>query len=162
MGDESASSAERAGLEAATLFDKDGLFCAESVLAVLANRQGVPPEIVTAMATGFCGGVSRTGGMCGAVSGAIMALGLAYGRSSPDKPVATAYSATQRLMKAFADEFQSVNCADLLGCHLGTPEGRQTFNEQKLATRCLTYTRRATEIAAELIESLLDETPEGE
>lgn len=45
-------------------------------------------------------------------------------------------------MNRFTEEFGSVNCADLLGCHLGTPEGQQTFTEGKLWKRCMAYTGR--------------------
>lgn len=55
-------------------------------------------------------------------------------------------------MQRFGAEFGSTACVDLLGCHLGTPEGRQAFTDNKLIKRCAQYTQRATELAAELIE----------
>jgi C_GCAxxG_C_C family probable redox protein len=145
---------DTAGDEALGLF-KNGLYCAESVLTALAHRQGLDTPEVTAMATGFCSGLSQTAGPCGAVTGAVMGLGLALGRSQPGQPVNRAYEAVQSLMARFQDEFGSTACSELLGCHLGTPEGRQTFTDNKLIKRCADYTKRATELAAELI----DETP---
>jgi len=145
------SGQEAAGLEAAQLFDR-GLFCAESVLTVLARRQGVHSDLVPAIATGLCSGVSRRAGMCGAVSGAVMALGLAYGRKDEGGKVDRSYSSVGAFIDAFEREFGSSNCAELLGCHLGTVEGQQIFREQKLATRCRTFTQRATELGAALIE----------
>jgi C_GCAxxG_C_C family probable redox protein len=145
------SGQEAAGLEAAQLFDS-GLYCAESVLAVLARRQGVHSDLVPAIATGLCSGVSRRAGMCGAVSGAVMALGLAYGRKDEGGKVDRTYSSVGAFIDAFEREFGSSNCAELLGCHLGTAEGQAAFREQKLATRCRTFTQRATELAAALIE----------
>jgi C_GCAxxG_C_C family probable redox protein len=149
--DDEVSDQQAIGLEAAQLFDR-GLFCAESVLTVLAHRQGVHSDLVPAIATGLCSGVSRRAGMCGAVSGAVMALGLAYGRKDEGDRVDRSYVAVGAFMDAFEREFGSSNCAGLLGCHLGTAEGQQTFREQKLITRCRTFTQRAAELAAGLIE----------
>jgi C_GCAxxG_C_C family probable redox protein len=128
-----------------------GLYCAESVLLALAKAQGIENESLTKMASGFCGGMARTCGTCGAVTGAIMGLGLAFGRSQPGESVQPAYMATQRLIGEFEREFGSRDCHALLGCDLGTPEGQATFREKKLSERCANFTGRATEIAASLL-----------
>lgn len=141
-----------AGDEALRLFD-GGLFCAESVLVSLAHRQGIDSEVLPAIATGFCSGISQTGGLCGAVSGAVMGLGLAHGRRGPGLPVAPAYEPVRQLIAGFEAEFGSSNCSTLLGCELGTPEGRQIFREQKLMARCRRYTQRAAELAVELLDA---------
>lgn len=150
-GDRALQPAAMAGAEAAQLFDS-GLFCAESVLLALARRQGVDTGALGGIATGFCSGVGRTAGMCGAVSGAVMALGLAYGRTQPGDSVEPSYSAARRLVAGFEAEFGSINCAELLGCHIGTAEGQQAFREQRLGVRCRAYTKRAAEMAAALID----------
>ena len=62
---------------------QSGFFCAESVLLAIAESQGIQSDLIPRIATGFCSGISRTGGMCGAVSGAIMGIGLVAGRNSP-------------------------------------------------------------------------------
>jgi len=147
---------ESAGDEAARLFD-EGLYCAESVLLALARRQGIESDTLPAIATGFCGGIARTGGMCGAVTGAVMGLGLAHGRHKPGETVAPAYASVQQLITSFEGEFGSSNCSGLLGCDLGTEEGRATFREQGLSSRCRGYTRRAAELAA----GLADQRPAG-
>ena len=132
---------------------KDGLYCAESVLVTLARRQGLDDPRLTAMATGFCSGLSQTAGPCGAVTGAVMGLGLAFGRAEGGAPVDPAYDATKDFVRRFTEEFGSTGCADLLGCHLGTPEGQQTFKDNRLHRRCMTYTGRAAELAAEIIDA---------
>jgi dihydrofolate reductase len=37
------------------------------VLLAIAESQGIQPDLIPRIATGFCSGISRTGGMCGAV-----------------------------------------------------------------------------------------------
>ena len=121
-------------------------------LLALARRQGLSAAPLPAIATGFCSGMSQTAGPCGALTGAVMALGLVFGRHSGTDPAAPTYQAVKTLVQRFSEEFGATGCADLLGCHLGTPEGQKTFTEQKLHRRCLDYTGRAAELAAAIID----------
>lgn len=61
-----------------------GLNCSESVFNafIRADIIGLPME-ATALASGVNGGVAGTGHTCGAVAGAVMALGAVYGRPDP-------------------------------------------------------------------------------
>ena len=128
-----------------------GLYCAESVLLSLARAQGIESDLLPKVATAFCGGMSRSCGTCGALTGAIMGIGLALGRSAPRESALPSYRTTQRLIAQFEQEFGSRDCHVLLGCDLGSPEGQAMFRDDGLAELCLTYTGRAAEIAATLI-----------
>ena len=128
-----------------------GLYCAESVVTALAKSQGLESDLLPKVATAFCGGMARTCGTCGALTGAIMGIGLALGRSEPGESVAPSYIATQQLVREFEQEFGSRDCHVLLGCDLGTPEGQAMFREKQLGRFCLQYTGRATEMAARAI-----------
>lgn len=128
-----------------------GLYCAESVLFVLAKAQGVESELVPKLATAFCSGMGRTCGPCGALTGAVMGVSLALGRTQKDDTVQAAYAVTQDLVREFESEFGARNCDQLLGCDLATPEGQVVFKENKLHERCKLYTGRAAEIAARLL-----------
>lgn len=128
-----------------------GLYCAESVVYALAKAQGVESDVLPKIATAFCSGISRMCGPCGALTGAVMGVSLALGRTKADEPVKASYMATQRLVAEFEERFGARNCNDLLGCDLGTPEGQATFREQHLHQRCREYTGAAAEIAARLI-----------
>lgn len=102
-----------------------GLYCAESVVLALARAQGIESEILPKVATAFCGGMSRTCGTCGALTGAIMGMGLALGRSKAEESVAPSYAATQQMIKEFEQQFGARECHVLLGCNLNTPEGQE-------------------------------------
>lgn len=136
---------------AEALFDA-GWYCAESVLLAAGHRLGIDSPLLPAAATGLCAGISRTGGICGAVTGAILAIGLAQGRRGPNQSKDEAYAATEELLERFEDEFGSTNCTELLGCHLGTPEGRRQFIEQGLSARCRRFTGAAYALALEVLE----------
>ena len=141
---------DRAVQRGTALWDS-GLYCAESVLLAVAESLGIHSDIIPRIATGFCGGVSDTGGICGAVSGAIMAIGLAAGRSAPEQSAEEAYALTRRLLEAFAEEFGSTSCRELTGCDLRTEEGRRAFEENRVALRCRGYVEGATRLAVQLI-----------
>ena len=130
-----------------------GLYCAESVVLALAKAQGIESELLPIVATAFCGGMSRTCGTCGAITGAIMGMGLALGRSKAEESVAPSYAATQNLIQEFEQEFGARECHVLLGCDLNTPEGQEMFREEGLSAQCTKFTGKAAEIAARIISN---------
>ena len=136
-----------------------GMYCAESVVLALATAQGIDSAEIPKIATGLCAGLARRCGPCGALTGGILGIGLALGRSRPEDPAQDAYVATQALITAFEAEFGARDCHRLLGCDLGTPEGQATFREQKLRQRCLGFTGRAAELAARFIAETPATTP---
>ncbi len=128
-----------------------GLYCAEAVVTALAKAQGIDSGLVPKMATAFCSGMSRTCGTCGALTGAVMGLSLGLGRTSAGQPVSGAYRATEELVRTFEREFGARDCDQLLGCDIGTPEGRSLCERENRYARCERYTARAAEIAATLL-----------
>ncbi|MEE8592614.1 MAG: C-GCAxxG-C-C family protein [Candidatus Bipolaricaulota bacterium] len=136
----------------AALFDS-GFYCAESVLQAIAEARDVGCKLIPQIATGFCSGVARSCGMCGAVSGAILAIGLAMGRTSADESIDDVYKVVRIVLDGFESEFGSSNCHSLLGCDLGTEEGQRFFHERRLHTTCRSYVARATALALDAIEA---------
>jgi C_GCAxxG_C_C family probable redox protein len=122
------------------------------VLLAVAESEGIQSDFIPKIATGFCGGVSRTCGMCGAVSGGIMAIGLLSGRSAPTESVADSYGMVRKLVEDFGSQFGSTNCKELTGCDLGTDEGQKYFKENSIKQRCRIFTEQATRIALSLIK----------
>ncbi|XHH08513.1 MAG: C-GCAxxG-C-C family protein [Candidatus Bathyarchaeia archaeon] len=104
----------------------DGYNCAQAVLLTL--YEYINPEeknvVIPKIATGFGGGLGRCGCVCGALTGAVMAVGLKFGANEIDQEKkADSYAKTQRLFKQFEKRHGSVMCRDLIGCDLSTPEG---------------------------------------
>ncbi len=130
---------------------KSGFFCAESVLQAVAESQGIQSELIPRIATGFCSGISRTGGMCGVVSGAIMGINLVAGRNSPSESIEVSYSLTQKLISRFEGQYGSSNCCQLIGCDLATETGQRYFMENNLMENCLQFAESATSMAVSLI-----------
>ena len=134
---------------------ESGFYCAESVLLAIAESKAIRSELIPKIATGFCAGTSRTCGMCGAVSGAIMAINLFTGRNSPTESLMEAYSTVRKLMNLFEAGFGSTNCRQLTGCDLGTEEGQHFFKNNSVLEKCKQYTEEATGMAIQLIDEIL-------
>ncbi len=137
---------------------RSGFFCAESVLLAIAESQGIQSDLIPRIATGFCSGISRSGGMCGAVSGGIMGIGLVAGRNSPAESLEPAYTLVQKLISTFEKQYGSVNCRQLIGCDLATEAGQRYFMENNLMERCLQCAADATSMAVSLIDELHSST----
>jgi C_GCAxxG_C_C family probable redox protein len=130
-----------------------GFYCAESVLMAIAESRGIQSDLIPRIATGFCSGIGRTGGLCGAVSGGVMAIGLTAGRSSPAGQVEDSYTLIQQFISHFEARHGSTNCRELTGCDLASVEGQHTFEENHVIERCQDFVGNA----ASLVTALIDE-----
>ena len=91
---------------------------------------------------------------CGAVTGAYMVIGLKYGKMKADDNEAKdkTYARVQEFSRRFVVRNKSLNCTELLGCDLGTAEGREKSKEQNLtAIVCEKLVRDAAEILEEVL-----------
>ena len=136
------------GEHAAAQF-RSGLNCSQAVLGEYAEEFGVDAESACRIACGFGGGMGRTGGTCGAATGAIMVIGLAAGGLDPRDPASKAhvYGLVQSFLAEFEARHGSTSCRELIGCDISTPEGY--FEAQSLdlfQTRCPAYVEDAVEI----------------
>ena len=136
---------------------RQGLFCAESVLQAVAESQNIKNALIPRIATGLCSGVARTGGLCGAASGAILAINMLCGRDDTNSTVEANYSVVRDFVHRFEAEFGSSNCYELVGCHLDTPEGQAYFKENNLWEQCLVYTREAGRMVVSSIQTASEE-----
>ncbi len=131
----------------------DGYYCAESVLLAIAASHGAETAGLTRLMTGLCGGVARSGGMCGALLGGVAAIGLLFGRDTPDNDKDPCYTLTYRFVEAFRQEFGATSCHGVLPCDIATAEGAARFHQEQLAERrCLPVTERAAALVQEIID----------
>ncbi|MFW9830960.1 MAG: C-GCAxxG-C-C family protein [Candidatus Thorarchaeota archaeon] len=140
----------------ATEWAEAGFLCSEAVLLALSQTLAIKSPIIPKIATGFGAGCGRHGEVCGALSGAIMGLGLRFGRTHPSEtPQKSApYEFSSMMMKLFITRFGYIRCCDLLGIDISCEEGRQAYNDQKLwTTKCRDFIREATGLAYDLLEA---------
>jgi C_GCAxxG_C_C family probable redox protein len=125
-------------------------------LLAVAEQRNIHSELIPRIATGFCSGMARTGGLCGAISGGVMAIGLHLGRDKPTDSVDPCYQAVRSLMNRFTDRFQAITCLELTGVHLGTPEGQAAFRDKGQISHCYDYVAEVTRLVMEAIDQPLN------
>ncbi len=103
---------------------RDGCNCSQSALSAFAEELGLPLDVALRLAAPFGGGIGRQGEVCGAASGALMALGLRYGSATPDKAAKErAYAVAAEFVRRFEERTDALRCRDLIGADQRTPEG---------------------------------------
>ena len=96
-------------VDKASSYFENGYNCAESMPSAIAkDGLKLDSDLISKIARGFGGGVSRRGYVCGAASGAIMGFGLKYGRSSPEELRAHTYNRVVEFLKQFQKKFGSI------------------------------------------------------
>ncbi len=141
-------------VEKARNYFKNGFNCSQAVFTTFAVDMGMSEELALKVATQFGGG-ARKGEMCGAVSGALMVLGLKYGHCHYDAPEekSKAYKIAEDFMNRFIEKNGTVVCRELLGYDLTKPEEAQKIKELGLfQITCPKMIQCATEIVEEMLQ----------
>ena len=106
---------------------EQGHGCSESVLLAVSQEFGIENEIIPKIASCFAGGIGNSGSVCGAVTGAVMAIGLIVKEGDSMDDYLKKLSLAQEFRQRFEDEMKTINCHELTGADLTTPEGIDEF-----------------------------------
>ena len=141
--------------ESALQYFNTGFNCAQSVLTPFREQFGLAEDHCLKMACAFGAGMGRQQHTCGAVTGALMVLGLHFGKGKMDdnsKKIRT-YEKSVEFMKAFTEKHGSINCLELLdGLHMAIPEESKEIDARELyRVRCTRYVSDAVQITEKLI-----------
>ena len=109
---------------------KNGCNCAQSVLVSLAEEVGLDRPMAMKLACPLGGGC-RAGEICGAATGALLALGMVTGNTDRlDKETQQkAYALYIEFDRRFKEKYGALTCRDLLGVDTSTPEGKAYFHD---------------------------------
>ncbi len=110
-------------------------------------------ELAQKMAAGFGGGMGMQQETCGAVTGAIMVLGLLKGEevNNNDELKSAAYGGVKDLIRDFVTAYKTTQCRELIDCDLNTPEGSAKFTEEKIMENiCAGCVEKAVQIIEEI------------
>jgi C_GCAxxG_C_C family probable redox protein len=141
-------------LEQAEFYAGQGFLCSESCLMALAECQGVKNPLIPRVATGFGAGIGRSGETCGAITGAVMGLGIKYGREKvePIKDRRPYWYATE-LLERFREEHGALACPALLDLDIAKPADYEEYRKKNLwVSHCTKYILSATGIAWDIID----------
>ncbi len=96
-------------------------------MLAVCQQLGIEDELIPRIDSAFAGGIGGTGSVYGALTGAVMAIGLRHGRQKPTERDARAYALTQQLRRRFEAEMGHIECRELTGMDLSTLEGIKRF-----------------------------------
>lgn len=137
---------------------QEGCNCSQSVLLAFAPECGLERETALRLASSFGGGFGRMRELCGALSGAGIALGLLHGGFAPgDKEGKQRhYQRVQLLCDRFTAIHGHLRCGDLLeGCDDAGGRVASDRTPEYYATRpCARLCYDAAAVLAEVLEEL--------
>jgi C_GCAxxG_C_C family probable redox protein len=134
--------------KAADYFEQD-FNCAQSVLLTMQEYYSIGRNrLIPKIATAFGGGIGRRGSLCGALTGAIMAIGLKYGTNKTfliEKE--KAYEIALKFYDQFVKECGSPFCRELIGYDLTNPKELERLRKSNVRKeKCSHFVEKAVEI----------------
>ena len=131
--------------------------CAMAVLRAVSETEGLGCDAcVPGMALAMGGGLGHTGHACGALTGGVMAIGLAVDRFTSG-PLAEkkdeAYLLAAGLVNHFCDAQGAANCAVLLGFNWTDPGAKQRWHQEG-RDKCLNYVAWTADETVRIVETL--------
>lgn len=135
------------GEKAERLF-RSGYNCAQAVLLTFRDQTGLSDPAAARLASPFGAGMGQLREVCGAFSGALMALGACTGPSEPGDRDAKrrVYGEVQKLAEKFRSLHGSIICGELLGMRPG-PNGEKLHKPP-----CSALVHSAADLVAEMLD----------
>ena len=115
-------------------FVRDDLTCGEAILLAGCEEMGVQSDVIPDIALAFCGGMGLTGRTCGALTGAMLVIGIAAGRVEKDyaKKLEMSIETGALMISRFREAHKADDCRTLCGLDLTTPKGLAGMTENEL------------------------------
>jgi C_GCAxxG_C_C family probable redox protein len=143
-------------VETAVSLFAQGFSCSQALLLAFAPRFGLDVKVAARIASPFGGGIARQGKVCGAVTGAIMVLGLEAGNATAEDRARkeAMYERVRALMACFAAAHGTTECRQLTGYDLSTPDGYAAATQAGVFTkRCPVFVHTAAALVADAVGS---------
>ncbi|MBN2230944.1 MAG: C_GCAxxG_C_C family protein [Candidatus Thorarchaeota archaeon] len=148
---------EDASQHALRLFSKD-YNCAQSVMKAILVAVDMDFNEIVFLAAGLGGGVSHEGNVCGAVSGAVAALGVINSRISNDvqQHKQNTYIDGEKFIQRFKKEHSTIICRDLTGINISNKASLdKAIRDGTFERTCPAFVENAVRYALELVENKL-------
>ena len=126
-----------------------GFNCSQAIFSAFASRLGLSDEAALKISSPFGAGIARQGQVCGALTGALMVLGLQQGNVNPENKEKT-YQIAEEFVCKFKERHGTILCRELIGYDISTPAGLETAREEHLFTTvCPVLVKEAAKSLAE-------------
>lgn len=109
---------------------------------------------IPGIAFGFAGGIGNTGSVCGAVAGAVMAIGLKLGRAEKMEDALARLEVVKEFRRRFEAEWHDVDCRALTGADLTTPGNIEKYMQSDVPRKvCFPAVGAAYRLAVDLLRA---------
>ncbi|MBP6977232.1 MAG: C-GCAxxG-C-C family protein [Bacteroidales bacterium] len=135
---------------------ESGHNCAQAVVAVFSDELGLRSETALKVAKAFGGGMAGYGKTCGALTGAMMVIGLRWGSASASDGEANdrVEKKTHQLVEEFEKKYGTSNCNELLGLEAGNLSGTDVLlRGSRICQSCHGFIETVVAFLEEEIES---------
>lgn len=140
--------------EEAVDFFASGLSCSQAMLTVFGEAYGLDAKMAAKLGRPLGGGIGHNALTCGALTAAVLVLGLAKDNQDEGEARKASYSCAKDLFKRFAALHGTTECKQLLGTDISSEEGWKKIQEEKLVRKvCPPFVRDAATILEELLKS---------
>ena len=127
--------------------------CSQAVFSAFAPKFGIQDEIALKLASPFGGGTAHKGHVCGAVTGALMVLGLQKGNAIPETKEEL-YRLAEEYINRFEKNHGSILCRELTGYDISKPDEFQKARESRVFyDTCPGLVKDAAELVSEFLDS---------
>ncbi len=131
-----------------------GLNCSQAMLTVFGEPYGLDAEMAAKLGRPLGGGIGHLAKTCGAITAAVLVLGMAKNHQDEGEARKASYASVQDLFKRFEALHGTTECKELLGTDMSTEEGLKKIQEEKLVRKvCPPFVRAAASILEELLRS---------
>ena len=138
--------------EVANAYHEEGFNCCQSVVAAFSDRTGLSEQDGFNVGGGFGAG-AQTGELCGAVTGAVMTLGLLH-PVDPTDPVGSKKrtgALGKEFQSRFKERFEHLRCEDLIRGKYVPDDATPAAREMGLTGCCPILIVTAVELLEEMI-----------
>lgn len=133
----------------------EGYACSQAIFSTYCEQFEIDQTLALSLSAGLGGGVCM-GKTCGAVTGAILVIGLACGGTNPE--TSQGRRNIKKSVVQFIQRFNALNgtteCEELLSVNISTPEGMKTALEKGLFKKvCPKFITDSAEILEEILNA---------
>ena len=135
-------------------FYDEGFNCAQSILAAFGPGLGLERRAALRLGSPLGGGLSRSGGPCGAALGALLILGLRHGHTEidDDDQIDLCRAEVQEFLRRFGVQRGGTSCPEILTADLSQPGELERARADDLFQKACP---NAVLSAAEILDDLL-------
>ena len=130
--------------------------CCTGVLAAYAPEFGMEKDLTAGLGRGMAGGIGGLGNVCGAVSGAVLVIGLKTTNEDNIHDMEAVYKSMETVREfvaRFEESHSSINCRELIGHDISTQEKSEAAMKDNAFVNCPRFVVSAVTILDDMCSS---------